>query len=301
MATATKKASVPPASTGSPGDSAPRSSLDGLMRAIDAVYRFLASLKLAVISLCSLAAALAVGTFFERSYGTPAAQDYVYQSTWFAVLLAFLATNILCAALIRFPWKRRQTGFVITHLGLLVLIFGSYFSFKTADEGMVVLLEGDSRASWCAGNARDPRPGGRPPYAGGRGLVRPGLQARAVPLGEGQAHLHGMLDLVLSSLSGGSSRALANGRDAQPAGRSLQAGGKAASPLLDCRGAPSARPLGRADGQLQLEFKAPGMPQAREAFATADDQWFKLDRRFYRLAKTEGAGPSPSPTSIGPS
>ena len=27
-------------------------------------------------------------------------------------------TNILCAALIRFPWKKRQTGFVITHAGL---------------------------------------------------------------------------------------------------------------------------------------------------------------------------------------
>ena len=39
--------------------------------------------------------------------------------------------------------------------------------------------------------------------------------------------------------------------------------------------------------QLQLEFKAPGMPQPREAFATEDEQWFKLDRRFYRVARTD--------------
>ena len=32
-----------------------------------------------------------------------------------------LAVNVLCTALIRFPWKRHQVGFVITHLGLLVL------------------------------------------------------------------------------------------------------------------------------------------------------------------------------------
>ena len=166
--------------------SSPRSPLDGPLRAIDAVYRFLASLKLAVISLSSLAAALALGTFFERSYGTSAAQDYVYQSTWFAVLLAFLAINILCAALIRFPWKRRQTGFVITHLGLLVLIFGSYFSFKTADEGMVVFLEGESRANLVRRQATgDPRPGARPSHPGSRGLLRPALQARAIPLGRG--------------------------------------------------------------------------------------------------------------------
>src|SRR6516165_6533679 len=126
MATATKKASVPPASARSdPKSSLPGKPLNGFLRAIDAVYHFLASLKLAVISISSLALALALGTFFERSYGTSAAQDYVYQSTWFAFLLAFLAINILCAALIRYPWKKRQTGFVITHAGLLILILGS--------------------------------------------------------------------------------------------------------------------------------------------------------------------------------
>ena len=156
------------------------------MRAIDAVYRFLASLKLAVISLSSLAAALALGTFFERNYGTSAAQDYVYQSTWFAVLLAFLAINILCAALIRFPWKRRQTGFVITHLGLLVLIFGSYFSFKTADEGMVVFLEGESRANVVRRQAPVIRVRELDPHTQEAGaILRPALQARAISLGRG--------------------------------------------------------------------------------------------------------------------
>ena len=61
MATATKKASVPPASSGSAPQGALRvSPLQGLSRVIDAIYRFLASLKLAVISLSSLAAALAL-------------------------------------------------------------------------------------------------------------------------------------------------------------------------------------------------------------------------------------------------
>ena len=120
--------------------------VDRLTSAVDAIYRFLASLKLAVISLSSLAASLAFATWFESTYGTTAVQDYVYRSTWFAVLLAFLATNILCAALIRYPWKKRQTGFVVTHAGLLVLIFGSYWSFRTADEGIVGMLEGETRS-----------------------------------------------------------------------------------------------------------------------------------------------------------
>jgi len=48
--------------------------------------------------------------------------QWIYQTKGFAILLAFLGTNILCAALIRYPWKKRQTGFVITHAGLLVLL-----------------------------------------------------------------------------------------------------------------------------------------------------------------------------------
>jgi hypothetical protein len=55
------------------------------------VYRFLASLKLAVISLLSLAGVLAYGTFFESWYGTKAVQEWVYQSPWFMILLAFWA------------------------------------------------------------------------------------------------------------------------------------------------------------------------------------------------------------------
>ncbi len=111
--------------------------------AFEAVYRFLASLKLAVISLTTLAGVLAYATFFEKWYGTAAVQEWIYRSKGFAILLAFLGANILCAALIRYPWKKRQTGFVITHAGLLVLLAGSFYSVKTSDEGQVAALEGE--------------------------------------------------------------------------------------------------------------------------------------------------------------
>ncbi|MBX6311566.1 MAG: cytochrome c biogenesis protein ResB [Isosphaeraceae bacterium] len=112
------------------------------MRACDATYRFLASLKLAVITLTALAATLAFATFFESWYGSGAVQEYIYRSAWYQILLAFLATNILCAALIRIPWSRRQTGFVITHTGLLVVLAGSFISYRFGDEGQVGMVEG---------------------------------------------------------------------------------------------------------------------------------------------------------------
>ena len=54
--------------------------------------------------------------------------------------------NILCAALIRYPWKKRQTGFVVTHVGLLTLLAGSFYSVRTADEGQVGMIEGDVKS-----------------------------------------------------------------------------------------------------------------------------------------------------------
>ena len=115
-----------------------------LLHLFDLVYRFLASLKLAVICLGSLALTLAVATKFNSDYGQNAVNDYIYQSRCFALLLGFLAANIFCAAAIRYPWTKRQTGFVITHIGLLVVIGGSWWASQSSDEGQLGLKEGES-------------------------------------------------------------------------------------------------------------------------------------------------------------
>lgn len=86
---------------------------------MDHVYRFLASVKLAVLVLGLLAGTLAYATVFERAYATSAVNESIDHGPYFAILLAFLGRNILCAALIRYPWKKHQRGFVITHAGLL--------------------------------------------------------------------------------------------------------------------------------------------------------------------------------------
>ena len=246
MAIATKKVATPASVPGksSRWTAPPTSLLDRLLLVIDAVYRFLASLKLAVFSLSSLAASLAFATWFESNYGTTAAQDYVYKSTWFAVLLAFLAINILCAALIRFPWKKRQTGFVITHAGLLILIFGSYWSFQTADEGTVAMLEGQSRSEMVRGNdpvirVRELDPHTQEPGPTYELHYKPG----PFPWGNGQAHLHNLFDLALSTLSGGTLPTPSRGGEtlSQP-GDPFKVVVKQHIPASGSRNAPSGRP-----------------------------------------------------------
>ena len=116
------------------------------------IFRFLASLKLAVICLGTLSLTLAVATKFNSAYGMNAANDYIYQTRGFALLLAFLATNVFCAAAIRYPWAKRQTGFVITHIGLLVVIGGSWYASWTSDEGLLNLEEGSTSSQLVRGH-----------------------------------------------------------------------------------------------------------------------------------------------------
>lgn len=292
MATATKKASAPSPSSGKSGKASGRppesvSFVDRFLNAVEAVYRFLASLKLAVITISSLAASLAFATWLESSYGTAAAQDLVYKATWFAVLLAFLAINVLCAALIRFPWKKRQTGFVITHAGLLILIAGSYIGFRTSDEGMMAMLEGESRAQVqrrqdSVIRVREVDPHTQKASSDSELHFKPGPFA----WGESEAHLRNLLDLSLSSLSAGrlpvpsrSGETLSQPDD--PFKLVVKNYLPAAVPAVRHHADPAGEPMAR----IQLEFKGPGMPQGRPAFSSEDEQWFVLDRRFYRVAR----------------
>lgn len=108
------------------------------------VYEFFASLGLAVLLLSWLAFTLGWATFLEAAYGTPASQYGAYQTWWFNLLMVLLGINIFCAASIRYPWKRHQTGFVVTHIGLLVLLGGTAVSRWQGIDAQMAIFETQS-------------------------------------------------------------------------------------------------------------------------------------------------------------
>lgn len=108
------------------------------------IFGFLSSLKLAVITLLSLAAVLGVGTVLESMHDADYAKEHVYGTFWFAALLCLLGTNVLFAALSRWPWKRHHTGFLITHLGIITLLIGSLITLVKGYEGQIVVAEGET-------------------------------------------------------------------------------------------------------------------------------------------------------------
>ncbi len=102
----------------------------------------MASLQLAVVLIAVDAGVVAWATFIERSCGAAAAHFAVYDSTWFTTINALLAVNVLCAVVARFPWNRRQTGFVVTHAGILVLLAGCLASQRCGVEAQLPIFEG---------------------------------------------------------------------------------------------------------------------------------------------------------------
>lgn len=101
----------------------------------------LGSLELAIALLAVWAAALLLGTLVESWYDAAAAGELVYGAWWFRLLLALLAVNILCAALKKWPWKRHQLGFLITHLGLLTLLAAAAWSALASSSGTMTLCD----------------------------------------------------------------------------------------------------------------------------------------------------------------
>ncbi len=99
------------------------------------IFKFLASLKLAIILLAVLGYACAMGTFYESKYSAEVAGALVYKTWWFSVWMVLLAINLFSVAAIRYPWKPHQTGFVITHAGIIIVLTGALIDRHWGLEG----------------------------------------------------------------------------------------------------------------------------------------------------------------------
>ncbi len=86
-------------------------------------------------------------TFYESAASTEAVQRLVYNSVWFDLFLLVLGLNVLCSTLARYPWRKSQVGFVITHLGILILLLGAAITNQFGIEGNIALFEGESADS----------------------------------------------------------------------------------------------------------------------------------------------------------
>jgi hypothetical protein len=107
------------------------------------VFRFFASLKLAVVLLSVLIIGAIAGTIYESSFDAKVARAYVYGAPWFNIWLLFLAANLTVSALSRWPWKKHHVAFLVTHLGIITLLTGSLIGRTWGIEGTITLFKGE--------------------------------------------------------------------------------------------------------------------------------------------------------------
>src|SRR3989338_1741691 len=108
------------------------------------ILKILGSLYFALFLISTLTIILIVSTTLESIHGTPFVQRFFYQAGWFDIFLSLLAVNVVCSTILRLPFKKRHTGFVITHIGLLTVLAGSLLTRFLSVEGQMMLYEGES-------------------------------------------------------------------------------------------------------------------------------------------------------------
>ncbi len=109
----------------------------------NSVFRFFASLKLAVVLLAVLIIGAIAGTISESTFDAKVARAYVYGAPWFNLWLLLLAANLIVSALSRWPWKKHHVAFLITHLGIITLLTGSLIGRTWGIEGTITLFKGE--------------------------------------------------------------------------------------------------------------------------------------------------------------
>ena len=102
----------------------------------------LASVQLALILLAILGVAIAAATFLEGSFGTAGARALVYDARWFEVLLILLGLNLVAALGRWFPYRPHQTGFILVHVAMIVILVGAGVTRYFGEEGTMHIREG---------------------------------------------------------------------------------------------------------------------------------------------------------------
>jgi hypothetical protein len=122
------------------------------------------SLHTTVICLLLLCILVLWGTFFQIDNGIYAAKARFFNA-WIVLIadavpfpgvrLAGLALilNALATLIFKQPWKLRNAGLILTHIGILVLLIGGGIVSYTARESSLTLWEGESSKESSSDNA----------------------------------------------------------------------------------------------------------------------------------------------------
>lgn len=114
------------------------------------VFLALTSTRAAGIYLLLFAIAIGVATFIENDFGTSAAQNLVFRSTWFSGLL-FLFSVCILANVWRFRLiKQKKWASLCFHVAIVVILLGAAVTRIWGTEGMMHIREGETSSQYLS-------------------------------------------------------------------------------------------------------------------------------------------------------
>lgn len=108
------------------------------------LYEFITSLPFMAFLFLALAFVMAVATFIESAYGTPAARSLVYNTHWFEVLWGLFALNLVNNLLKYRFFSTHRITLGLFHIAFVVMILGAAVTRFFSYEGMMHIREGQS-------------------------------------------------------------------------------------------------------------------------------------------------------------
>jgi cytochrome c-type biogenesis protein CcsB len=116
------------------------------------VFRFLSDLRLGAVLLVILAVTTGAATLIESHYaglgssqtGRAAAYDLVYDAPWFNALLIVLFVNVALNLVRRMQRGHYALGFLLVHVGILVILVGAGITRWFGFEGYLHIREGQA-------------------------------------------------------------------------------------------------------------------------------------------------------------
>ncbi|MBZ0263530.1 cytochrome c biogenesis protein ResB [bacterium] len=124
----------------------------------DRLWAFITSVKLTLYLLLGITILLVLGTYVETTQGNTAAIAIIYRSPFMDGLILLLAINQITCTIKRYPYKPHQAGWLLTHVGVLMILFSSIYGRRLEQEGTIVLPEGGTTDYYVMEHKVDGRP-----------------------------------------------------------------------------------------------------------------------------------------------
>jgi hypothetical protein len=114
-----------------------------MMPAMRRLFHLIGGIRFALFLIASATLFVIAGTLLESATQSHLyAAQFTYKSPLFTLLLCGFFLNILISALRRWPFKPRHVPFLITHLGLLMILTGTFIKNGWGTQGSLAILEG---------------------------------------------------------------------------------------------------------------------------------------------------------------